>query len=48
MAAIPPVCDFGWRAVGFAFPDTEGRAWRPQEPKGPKAPLPPSNCNHCP
>ncbi|MCB1354646.1 MAG: thioredoxin family protein [Rhodobacteraceae bacterium] len=48
MAAIPPVCDFGWRAVGFALPDTEGRVWRLEELKGPKGLLLMFICNHCP
>ena len=27
MAAIPPVCDFGWKAPDFVLPATDGRSY---------------------
>lgn len=48
MAATPPVCDFGWKAPGFALPGTDGRTWTFDEIRGPKGTLIMFICNHCP
>lgn len=48
MAAIPPVCDFGRKAVAFELPDTHGTRWTLESLKGPKGLLLMFICNHCP
>ncbi|TCS97795.1 AhpC/TSA family protein [Tepidimonas ignava] len=48
MAAIPPVCDFGWKAPGFELPGVDGRRWRYEDIRGPKGTLVMFICNHCP
>jgi len=48
MAAVPPVCDFGWRAPGFSLPSTDGRTVTLAEVKGPNGTLVMFICNHCP
>lgn len=48
MAATPPVCDFGWKAVAINLPDTDGRVWSLDELKGPTGLVLIFICNHCP
>lgn len=48
MAAIPPICDFGWPAPDFALPDTAGRVWTRDAVRGPNGLLIMFICNHCP
>ena len=48
MAAIPPVCNFGWQAPGFHLPATDGRRYRFDDIKGPNGTLVMFICNHCP
>jgi peroxiredoxin len=48
MAAIPPVCDFGWEAPDFRLPATNGRHVRLRDIAGPKGTLIMFICNHCP
>jgi peroxiredoxin len=48
MAAVPPVCDFGWKAPGFELPATDGRVLRLSDISGPKGTLLMFICNHCP
>lgn len=52
MAASPPVrdsvCNFGWKAPGFALPATDGRTFRLSDIAGPKGTLVMFICNHCP
>lgn len=48
MAAIPPVCDFGWRAPDFDLPATDGQSYRFEDVKGPNGTLIMFICNHCP
>lgn len=48
MAVSPPVCDFGWKAPGFALPGTDGRVRTLAEIAGPKGTLVMFICNHCP
>ena len=47
MAAIPPVCDFGWKAPDFELPATDGRTYRLNDIAGPKGTLIMFICNHC-
>ncbi len=48
MAAQAPVCDFGWKAPGFALPATDGRTYALADIAGPKGTLVMFICNHCP
>lgn len=43
-----PVCDFGWKAVDFDLPGTDGRRYRLADVRGPKGLLVMFICNHCP
>ncbi len=42
------VCDFGWKAIDFSLPDTDGRLWDLASLRGPKGLLVVFICNHCP
>lgn len=48
MAAIPPVCDFGWKAPDFTLPGVDGKTWTLADVAGPKGTLIMFICNHCP
>ncbi|NDR58240.1 thioredoxin family protein [Aliiruegeria sabulilitoris] len=48
MAATPPVCDFGWKAVDFDLPATDGKRYRLADVSGPNGLLLMFICNHCP
>ena len=48
MAAVPPVCDFGWKAVGFSLPATDGKTYALAGIAGKKGTLIAFICNHCP
>lgn len=48
MAAVAPVCDFGWKAPGFELPGVDGRRWRYEDVRGPRGTLVMFICNHCP
>ena len=48
MAAIPPLCDFGWKAPGFNLPGVDGKVHALEELRGPKGTLVAFICNHCP
>jgi len=48
MAAIPPVCDFGWNAPDFRLPATDGHSLSLADIRGPKGTLIMFICNHCP
>lgn len=49
MAALTtPVCDFGWQAVDFDLPGTDGRRHSLATARGPKGLLVMFICNHCP
>lgn len=48
MAAIPPVCDFGWKAPDFTLPGTDGKSHSLGAISGPNATLVMFICNHCP
>jgi peroxiredoxin len=46
--STPPICDFGWKAVEFDLPATDGRRYRLSEVAGPNGLLLMFICNHCP
>lgn len=48
MAAIPPVCDFGWPAVDATLPGVDGRQHSIFEHAGPNGLVVAFICNHCP
>lgn len=48
MAAIPPVCDFGWKAPDFTLPDTNGTLTSLGDMRGENGTLVVFICNHCP
>ena len=48
MAAIPPVCDFGWKAPEFHLRGTDGQMYRLADVAGPKGVVVAFICNHCP
>lgn len=48
MAAVPPVCDFGWRAPDFRLPGTDSRHHSFADIKGESGTLVMFICNHCP
>ena len=48
MAAVPPVCDFGWPAVDATLPGTDGKPRRLFDLAGPNGLVVAFICNHCP
>ena len=48
MAAIPPVCDFGWPAVDATLPGVDGSKHRLFDLAGPNGLVVAFICNHCP
>jgi len=48
MAATPPICDFGWKAIDFSLKGTDGRTYSLAEVAGPRGTLIVFMCNHCP
>ncbi|WP_163272318.1 thioredoxin family protein [Chelativorans alearense] len=48
MAAVPPVCDFGWSAVDATLPGTDGQTHRIFDEAGPNGLVVVFICNHCP
>lgn len=48
MAVSPPVCNFGWKALDFELPDTEGKRRSLGSLRGPSGLLLMFICNHCP
>ncbi|OQW86479.1 MAG: thioredoxin family protein [Rhodoferax ferrireducens] len=48
MAAIPPVCDFGWQAPSFNLPGVDGNTWQLADVRGERGTLVMFICNHCP
>jgi peroxiredoxin len=46
--ATAPICDFGWRAVDFDLPATDGKRYRLAQVQGPNGLLVMFICNHCP
>jgi peroxiredoxin len=47
-AAIPPVCDFGWKAPDFRLSGVDGKFHALSDVRGPKGTLVMFICNHCP
>ena len=43
-----PLCDFGWKAVDFDLPGTDGRRHSIASARGPRGLLVMFICNHCP
>ena len=48
MAAVPPLCNFGWKALEFELPGVDGKRHRLEELRGSKGTLIAFICNHCP
>ena len=48
MAALPPMCDFGWQAPEFSLPATDGKTYALKDIAGPNGTLVMFICNHCP
>lgn len=48
MAAIPPLCDFGWKPSDARLPGVEGRVVSILEQAGEKGLVVAFICNHCP
>ena len=48
MAAIAPVCEFGWPAPRFDLPGVDGERWTLERAAGPRGVLVAFICNHCP
>ena len=48
MAAVPPVCDFGWKAPSFSLPATDGRQYSLTDVMGENGVVVAFICNHCP
>lgn len=46
--AVPPICDFGWRAPDFSLPATDGKTYALNQVAGPQGMLVAFICNHCP
>ncbi|MER9882411.1 thioredoxin family protein [Mesorhizobium sp. M0118] len=48
MAAIPPVCDFGWRAIDAVLPGVDGTSHSILSHAGPNGLVVAFICNYCP
>lgn len=48
MAAVPPVCDFGWKAVDAILPGIDGNEHQLSDHVGPGGLVVAFICNHCP
>jgi len=48
MAAIPPICDFGWPAPEFTLPATDGKTYALGDLVRPNGVVIAFICNHCP
>jgi peroxiredoxin len=48
MAALAPLCDFGWKAPDFRLPGTDGKIWSLADVRGERGTLIVFMCNHCP
>jgi peroxiredoxin len=48
MAALPPLCDFGWKAPDFSLPGVDSKIHALENLRGPKGTLIAFICNHCP
>jgi len=48
MAATPPICDFGWKAIDFSLPGIDDKTYSLGDVRGEKGTLVMFICNHCP
>ena len=48
MAAVPPICDFGWQAPDFSLRSTEGHMVSLNDVQGENGTVVMFICNHCP
>ncbi len=48
MAGVPPLCDFGWKAIDATLPGVDGKDTRLFDQVGPGGLLIAFICNHCP
>ena len=48
MAAVPPVCDFGWKGIDAILPGVDGNEHQLSEHVGPGGLVVAFICNHCP
>ncbi len=48
MAALPPLCDFGWKAPSFSLTGVDGKIHALENLRGSKGTLIAFICNHCP
>lgn len=48
MSAMPPICDFGWKAVDFTLEGVDGKSYGLADVAGPNGTLIMFICNHCP
>jgi peroxiredoxin len=48
MAAVTPVCDFGWKAVDFELEGVDGKVYTLEKVRGANGTLIMFICNHCP
>ena len=48
MAALAPICDFGWKAPGFSLPGVDGKNHTLEQLRGSQGTLIAFICNHCP
>ncbi len=48
MAAVPPVCEFGWRPADFELEGIDGELYTLARVRGPQGALVMFICNHCP
>ena len=48
MTTVPPICDFGWKAVDFSLPGVDGAIHTLADVRGPNGTLIMFICNHCP
>ena len=48
MAAVPPICDFGWEAIDATLPGTDGQMHSIFQHKGENGLVVAFICNHCP
>jgi len=48
MAATPPLCEFGWKAIDFSLQGIDGRSYSLRDVAGEKGTVIVFMCNHCP
>lgn len=48
VSTLTPICEFGWQAVDFDLPGTDGRRHSLASARGPNGLLVMFICNHCP